>query len=187
MTSSEKNRLNKRRYATPNEKWQVQKRIVSTLEDMQVPNATGSGFWKSKRPLLTSHTRCKCSVEISMNLVIRSESVMRSSSVTRPRFSKMSYQCWVSMYRVISHNFQECHVTFWEGYFIMFNEIPISTTEFSEILAVTYFCLRSWFVCLRICMTANKPTYHVMIMIILRNYHFWYANCKCHKENKELS
>ena len=37
---------------------QGQEKIVSTLEQMQIPNGTGPGVWRSKRPLLTSHTRC---------------------------------------------------------------------------------------------------------------------------------
>ena len=32
--------------------------MVSTLEQMQVPNGTGPGVWWSKRPLLASRTRC---------------------------------------------------------------------------------------------------------------------------------
>ena len=35
-----------------------QKRMVSTLEQMQVPNGTGLGVRMSKRPLFASHTRC---------------------------------------------------------------------------------------------------------------------------------
>ena len=38
--------------------WQVQERMVSTLEQMQVPNGTGPGVRRSKRPLLASRTRC---------------------------------------------------------------------------------------------------------------------------------
>ena len=37
---------------------QVQERMVSTLEQMQVPNGTGPGVRRSKRPLLASRTRC---------------------------------------------------------------------------------------------------------------------------------
>ena len=33
-------------------------RMVSTLEQMQVPNGTGPGVRRSKRPLLASRTRC---------------------------------------------------------------------------------------------------------------------------------
>ena len=32
--------------------------MVSTLEQMQVPNGTGPGVLRSKRPLLASRTRC---------------------------------------------------------------------------------------------------------------------------------
>ena len=32
--------------------------MVSTLEQMQVPNGTGPGVRRSKRPLLASRTRC---------------------------------------------------------------------------------------------------------------------------------
>ena len=32
--------------------------MVSTLEQMQVPNRTGPGVRRSKRPLLASRTRC---------------------------------------------------------------------------------------------------------------------------------
>ena len=32
--------------------------MVSTLEPMQVPNGTGPGVRRSKRPLLASRTRC---------------------------------------------------------------------------------------------------------------------------------
>ena len=38
--------------------WQVQMKIVSTLEQMQVPNGTGPDIRWSKRPLLASRTRC---------------------------------------------------------------------------------------------------------------------------------
>ena len=37
---------------------EVQERMVSTLEQMQVPNGTGPGVRRSKRPLLASRTRC---------------------------------------------------------------------------------------------------------------------------------
>ena len=32
--------------------------MISTLEQMQVPNGTGPGVRRSKRPLLACHTRC---------------------------------------------------------------------------------------------------------------------------------
>ena len=34
------------------------RKVVSTLEQMQVPNGTGPGVRRSKRPLLGSRTRC---------------------------------------------------------------------------------------------------------------------------------
>ena len=42
--------------------------MVSTLEQMQVPNGTGPGVRRSKCPLLASCTRCKCSMEIKKKL-----------------------------------------------------------------------------------------------------------------------
>ena len=33
--------------------------MIATLEQMQVPNGTGPGVRRSKRPLLASRTRCK--------------------------------------------------------------------------------------------------------------------------------
>ena len=36
----------------------VQERMASTLKQMEVPNGTGPGVWRSKRPLLASRTRC---------------------------------------------------------------------------------------------------------------------------------
>ena len=50
--------------------WQVQERMVSTLEQMQDPNGTGPGVRNSKRPLLASLTRCKCPMETSRNKII---------------------------------------------------------------------------------------------------------------------
>ena len=44
---------------------QVQERLVSILEHLQVPKLTGPGVRRSKRPLLTCRTRCKRSMETS--------------------------------------------------------------------------------------------------------------------------
>ena len=44
--------------------------MVSILEQMQVPNGTGLGVQRSKRPLLASRTRCKYSMETFRNKVI---------------------------------------------------------------------------------------------------------------------
>ena len=54
--------------------------MVSTLEQMQVPNGTGPGVRRSKRPLLTSSIRCN-GLWKPLNLVIRSKSVIKPSSV----------------------------------------------------------------------------------------------------------
>ena len=35
--------------------------VVSTKEHLQIPNGTGPGVRRSKRPLLACRTRCKCS------------------------------------------------------------------------------------------------------------------------------
>ena len=45
-------------------------------------NGTGTSVRRSKRPLLTSRTRCKFSMGTFRNLVIMSKSVIRSCSVT---------------------------------------------------------------------------------------------------------
>ena len=41
--------------------------VVSTKEHMQIPNGTGPGVRRSKRPLLACHTRCICSMETLHN------------------------------------------------------------------------------------------------------------------------
>ena len=60
---------------------------------------------------------------------IMSKTVIRSSSVTRLRFSEMSYQWRVPLYMIMSQNVMQ-HLG--EDDFIMFHEIPISTIELSE-------------------------------------------------------
>ena len=47
--------------------------MVSTLEQMQVPNGTGPRVRSSKRPLLASRIRFKFSMESSLNKVITSK------------------------------------------------------------------------------------------------------------------
>ena len=56
-----------------------------------VPNGTGPGVRRSKRRLLASRTRCKCPKETSRN-GNNVRTVIRSSLVTRSRFSEMSDQ-----------------------------------------------------------------------------------------------
>ena len=57
--------------------------MVSTLEQMQVPNGTGPGVRRSKRPLLASRTP---------KFGIRSKSVIKSSSVISSQVGVMSDQ-----------------------------------------------------------------------------------------------
>ena len=77
--------------------------MVSTLEQMQVPNGTGPGVRRSKRPLLASRTRCNFYGNLQ-NLVIRSKSVLKSSSVINSQIGVMSDQLRVSLYMVMSQN-----------------------------------------------------------------------------------
>ena len=78
---------------------------------------------------------CKIKQNIAMfyghlrNLVIRSKSVIRSSSVISSRIGVMSDQLRVSLYMVM---FQNVMYHMGEGDFIMFDEIPISTIILSE-------------------------------------------------------
>ena len=77
--------------------------MVSTLEQMQVPNGTGPGVRRSKRPLLASRTRCNVpwkppkfgnKVKISIKV----------SSVINSQIGVMSVQLRVSLYMVMSQN-----------------------------------------------------------------------------------
>ena len=102
--------------------------MVSTSEQMQVPNGTGPGVRRSKRPLLASRTRCNFLWNLQ-NSVIRSKSVLKSNSVISSQIGVMSDQLRVSLHMVMSHNVMK-HLG--EGYFIMFDEIPISTIKLPE-------------------------------------------------------
>ena len=53
--------------------------LKSTLEQMQVPNGTGQGVRRSKRPLLASRTRCNVLLK-PPKFGNRSKSVIKSSS-----------------------------------------------------------------------------------------------------------
>ena len=77
--------------------------MVSTLEQTQVPNGTGPGVRRSKRPLLASRTRCNVLLK-PQNSVIRSKSVLKSSSVINSQIGVMSDQLRVSLYMVMSQN-----------------------------------------------------------------------------------
>ena len=63
------------------------------------------------------------------NSVIRSISVLKSSSVINSQIGVMSDQLRVSLYMVMSQNVM-LHLE--EGDFIMFDEIPISTIKLPE-------------------------------------------------------
>ena len=77
--------------------------MVSTSEQMQVPNGTGPG-------VLRSSVLCWIVAPVAMfyenlqNLVIRSKSVIKSSSVIRSQIGVMSDQLRVSLYMVMSQN-----------------------------------------------------------------------------------
>ena len=89
--------------------WQVQERMVSTLEQMQVPNGTGTGVRRSKSPLLASRTRC--------NGLWKPPKFGNKVKIGKVQFDNkfancvMSYQLRVSLYIVIP----ECRVTFGRG------------------------------------------------------------------------
>ena len=68
------------------ETWQVQERMVSTLEQMLVPNGIGLGVPRSKRPLLACRT-LQIFHGTSRNLV---KVGVRSSSVSWFTISEMS-------------------------------------------------------------------------------------------------
>ena len=70
---------------------------------MQVPNGTGPGVQRSKRPLLASRTRCNF-METSEILVVRSKSVIRSSPVISSQIGEISDQLRVSLYMVMSQS-----------------------------------------------------------------------------------
>ena len=104
------------------------KLIFRQLNKCKSHLGTWSGVWMSKRLLLTSRSRCKCPMEI-WNKLITSKTVIRSSSVTRSRFSEMSDQWRLSLYTIMSQNFM-LHLG--EGDFIMFAAFFISTIELPE-------------------------------------------------------
>ena len=70
---------------------------------MQVPNGTGPGVRRSKRPLLASRTRCNV-LSKPPNLVIKSKSVIKSSSVISSQIGGMSDQLSMPLYMVMSQN-----------------------------------------------------------------------------------
>ena len=76
--------------------------MVSTLEQMQVPNNTGPGVQMRKRPRLASRTRCN--VLWKLPKLIRLKSVIKSSSIISSQICVMSDQLRVSLYMVMSEN-----------------------------------------------------------------------------------
>ena len=81
--------------------WQAQEKIVTTLEQMQIPNATGPGV-RSKRLLLASRTTCNAlwkSSEICNNVKI-----CNKVQVGYKFIGVMSYQLRVSLFTVMSQN-----------------------------------------------------------------------------------
>ena len=78
--------------------------MVSTLEQMQVPNGTRQGIRRSKRPLLASRTHCKCSRNLSEfgNNVKVGTKIQFGNKVTM--FSEMSDQWRVSLYIAMFQN-----------------------------------------------------------------------------------
>ena len=77
--------------------------MVSTLEQMQVPNGTGPGAGGVS-------VLCWLAAPVAMfhgnlhNSVIRSKSVLKSSSVINSQIGVMSDQLRVSLYMVMSQN-----------------------------------------------------------------------------------
>ena len=100
---------------------------------MQVSNGIGPGVRRSKRPLLASRARYKCSMETSQILVIRSILARRQCSVTRSRVSDMSDLWRVSLYMVMPR--MSCNT--WDNETILFEEIPIQTVRDHLKAAVT--------------------------------------------------
>ena len=78
--------------------------MVSTLEQMQVPNGTRPGVRRSKRPLLASRTRCNVLWKPPKFGNNRSKLVIKSSSVISSQIGVMSDQLRVSLYMVMPQN-----------------------------------------------------------------------------------
>ena len=85
--------------------------MVSTLEQMQVPNGTGPGVRRSKRPLLASRTRCNVPWKPSKfgNKVKIGIKVHFGN-----KFANRCNVCTIEGVIVYGH-VPECHVTFGRG------------------------------------------------------------------------
>ena len=86
-------------------------RMVSTLEQMQVPNGTGPSVRRSKRPLLASHTRCnvlwkppKFGNKVKIGIKVQFGNKFANRCNVRPIEGVIVYG-----------HVPECHVTFGRG------------------------------------------------------------------------
>ena len=86
-------------------------KIVSTLEQMQVPNGTGPGVRRSKRPLLASRTRCnvlwkppKFGNKVKIGIKVQFGN----------KFANW-YNVWSIEGVIVYGHVPECHVTFGRG------------------------------------------------------------------------
>ena len=77
--------------------------MVSTLEQMQIPNGTGTGVRRSKRPLLASRTRCNVQWK-PPKFGYKVKIGIKSSSVISSQKGVMSDQLRVSLYMIMSQN-----------------------------------------------------------------------------------
>ena len=85
--------------------------MVSTLEQMQVPNGTGPGVRRSKRPLLASRTRCN---------VLWKPPKFCNKVIIGIKFqigNKFANRCNVRSIEgvIVYGHVPECHVTFGRG------------------------------------------------------------------------
>ena len=83
----------------------TQERMVSILEQTQVPNWTGPGFRRSKRPLLASRTCC--------NVLWKPLEFGNKVKIG----NKFANWCnfWSIEGVIVYGHVPECHVTFWRG------------------------------------------------------------------------
>ena len=85
--------------------------MVSTLEQMQVPNGTGPGVQRSKRPLLASRTRC--------NVLWKPPKFCNNVKIgNKVQFgNKFANWCNVGSFEcvILYGHVPECHVTFGRG------------------------------------------------------------------------
>ena len=108
LTSSGKNGLNIRTNA---ETRQVQERLISSLENMQVPNLTGQCVRRSKRPLLASRTRCN----VLWKPPIFGNKVKIGNQVQFGNKFANWYNVWSIEGVIVYGHVPECHVTFGRG------------------------------------------------------------------------